>query len=237
MIWIGTSGFQYPEWKGTFYPETLSTAKMLGYYSERFATTEVNYTFRHLPSAKTLERWSAETPAEFRFSLKAPQRITHFAKLRDCEQIMDHFATTVLGLGAKLGPILFQLPPQFRCDTGVLESFLRNLPNGIRAAFEFRHESWFTDETYAMLRSSNAALCIADTAEFKTPVVPTARFGYLRLRNETYTEADIERWTDNVRELSEEWEDTFIYFKHEEEGVGAAFAQKMMRLLAPASND
>jgi uncharacterized protein YecE (DUF72 family) len=231
MIWIGTSGFQYPEWKGTFYPETLSTAKMLGYYSERFSTTEVNYTFRHLPSEKTLNRWSAETPAQFRFSLKAPQRITHFAKLRDCDQLLGHFAQTIGALGPKLGPVLFQLPPQFRKDTSVLESFVRSLPEGLRSAFEFRHVSWFDEEVFEMLRSANAALCIADTADFKTPVLSTARFGYLRLRNESYTDADIVRWSDSIRQLSENWEDTFVYFKHEERGVGPAFARRAMELL------
>lgn len=234
MIWIGTSGFQYPEWKGAFYPETLATAKMLGYYSERFSTTEVNYTFRHLPSAKTLDRWGIETPANFRFSLKAPQRITHFAKLRDCDQLLEYFSNTVAALAPKLGPILFQLPPQFRKDADVLAAFVERLPRDLRAAFEFRHASWFDDQTFDTLRSANVALCIADTADFKTPLLQTATFGYLRLRNENYTEADVASWSESVRQLSAGWEDTFVYFKHEEKGVGPAFAQQMITALATA---
>jgi uncharacterized protein YecE (DUF72 family) len=230
--WIGTSGFQYPEWKGTFYPETLATAKMLGYYSERFRSTEVNYTFRHLPSAKTLDRWCRETPEQFRFALKAPQRITHFAKLRGSEQLLEHFVGIIGDLESKLGPVLFQLPPQFKKDTEVLGAFVGKFPPGLRAAFEFRHASWFDEEVFDVLRSANVALCIADTSDFKTPLVATASFGYLRLRNENYTDADLAAWADSVRTLRAQWEDAFIYLKHEEKGVGPAFAQRLIESLA-----
>src|SRR3954451_10607744 len=149
-LWIGTSGFQYPEWKGEgkFYPEGLSTAKMLTYYAGQFNSTESNYTFRSIPSAKTIDRWCTETPDEFRFSLKAPQRITHFAKLRECEAILKAFVDSVKGLGGKMGPVLFQLPPTFKKDAGVLREFLGGASGKLRVAFEFRHESWFDDEIF-----------------------------------------------------------------------------------------
>ena len=141
-FWIGTSGFQYSEWKGNFYPEDLPTAKMLSFYAERFATSEINYTFHRIPAQKTIENWKMQTPGKFRFALKAPQKITHWAKLRDCANTVDYFCKVITDLGERLGPVLFQLPPTFRKDTDVLTSFLRELPS-MRAAFEFRHESWF----------------------------------------------------------------------------------------------
>ncbi|HEY1489571.1 MAG TPA: DUF72 domain-containing protein, partial [Verrucomicrobiae bacterium] len=180
MIWAGTSGFQYKEWKGSFYPESLSTAKMLPYYAERFPTTEINYSFRRIPSEKTLANWSAATPAQFRFSLKAPQEITHFRKLKDCADILARFSEALKTLGEKLGPVLFQLPPFLKNDAALLKDFLAAIPKGLSSAFEFRHESWFNDATYAALKSRNAALCIADTEETTTPIVATADFGYFR---------------------------------------------------------
>jgi len=146
-FWIGTSGFQYTEWKGNFYPEDLPAAKMLPFYAERFSTTEVNYTFHRIPAAKTIDNWKQLTPDNFRFALKAPQKITHWSKLRDCADTLDYFCKVISGLGDRLGPVLFQLPPTFKKDADVLSSFLRELPS-TRAAFEFRHESWFNDEIY-----------------------------------------------------------------------------------------
>jgi len=229
--WIGTSGFQYPEWKGNFYPETLPLAKMLGFYAEQFATTEVNYTFRRIPSVKTLERWSLETPARFIFSLKAPQKVTHFAKLRDCTDTLRYFHQTVSALGAKLGPVLFQLPPSFKKDAIILAAFLEEIPSGMRAAFEFRHASWFDDEVFALLKGRNAALCIADSEKLNTPDVATADFGYLRLRHEDYQSSDIARWAETVRKHAESWNDVFIYLKHEEAGIGPKLAKEMTGLL------
>jgi uncharacterized protein YecE (DUF72 family) len=228
---IGTSGFQYPAWRGTFYPEKFSTAKMLPYYAERLSTTEVNYTFHRIPSRKTVEGWNAATPDNFRFSLKAPQKVTHFAKLRNCADTMQFFATCVAALGNKLGPVLCQLPPTFAKDGPLLTSFLSGLPTELFAAFEFRHPSWFDDEIYESLRVHRAALCLADTSEFSTPRVATAHFGYLRLRREDYDEADVRHWADFVLSQQSEWRDVFVYFKHEESGIGPKLALRMKEML------
>src|SRR5689334_2494806 len=170
--WIGTSGFQYTEWKGTFYPEGLPASKMLSAFAERLRTTEINYTFHRIPSTKTIENWKAQTPDDFRFALKAPQTITHFAKLRDCQDTLAYFCRVISDLGPRLGPVLFQLPPNFKKDADVLRSFLRELPT-IRGAFEFRHESWLDEEIFQLLRSSNLALCLADTEKLAMPTVVT----------------------------------------------------------------
>lgn len=229
--WIGTSGFQYPEWKGGFYPEKLSLAKMLAFYAERFSSTESNYSFRHIPSAKTIEGWRAKTPELFRFSLKAPQKITHFAKLRDCGPTLNYFHEAVSGLGGNLGAILFQLPPTLKKDAPLLIDFLQTLPVRMRAAFEFRHASWFSDEIFAQLKKHHAALCIAESADLATPRVATAEFGYLRLRREDYTAGEIADWEKWMGQQTH-WRDTFVYFKHEETGVGPKFAQQLRDRLA-----
>src|SRR5262245_46809238 len=171
--WIGTSGFQYPEWKGGFYPEKMPAAKMLAYYAERFNSTEVNYTFRSVPSANTIANWLAATPAEFRFALKAPQQITHFARLRDCGGAVAGFWNAVADLRAKTGPVLFQLPPNFKKDAPLLRAFLDALPSGMRAAFEFRHASWFDDEVSHHLRDCGAALCLAENEDLAAPRIAT----------------------------------------------------------------
>ncbi|MEP6603769.1 MAG: DUF72 domain-containing protein [Spartobacteria bacterium] len=231
-IWVGTSGFQYAEWKGNFYPEDLSAAKMLPYYAERLSTTEINYTFRRIPAAKTIENWNKLTPLKFRFALKAPQKVTHWSKLRDCGDTMRYFHDITSGLGEKLGPILFQLPPTFKKDTFVLADFVNCLPTGARAAFEFRHESWFADDVWEIFKSRNVALCLNETADFAAPKMVTADFGYLRLRREDYSKIDIARWAAFVREQTPPWQDAFIYFKHEEAGVGPKFAKEMMEELS-----
>jgi uncharacterized protein YecE (DUF72 family) len=230
--WIGTSGFQYPEWKGKFYPEKLSTARMLTYYASVFGTTEVNYTFRSMPSEKTVQRWCDETPANFRFSLKAPQRVTHFAKLKDCGETMEVFHSAVAGLGEKMGPVLFQLPPTFKADAVLLRDFLSVLPKELRAAFEFRHESWLTDEVFSVLAKGKAALCIAESEDFETPAEVTAKFGYLRLRREDYTAPRLQKWAKFVQEQEKAWSEVFVYFKHEETCVGPGFAQTMLKAMA-----
>lgn len=229
--WIGTSGFQYPEWKGTFYPEDLPAAKMLPFYAERLSTTEINYTFRRIPSPKTIENWSALTPQGFRFALKAPQKITHFAKLSGCDDTLTYFYKVVSALGERLGPVLFQLPPFFKKDIVLLSDFLRCFPSGMRAAFEFRHVSWMDDEVFSALKARNVALCIADSEKLSTPFVQTATFGYLRLRREDYTSADVQTWTQKVISNDNTWSDVFVYFKHEESGVGPKLASEMVRLL------
>jgi uncharacterized protein YecE (DUF72 family) len=229
-FWIGTSGFQYSEWKGNFYPEDLPTAKMLPFYAGRFSTTEINYTFHRIPAVKTIENWKAQTPEKFRFALKAPQKITHWSKLRDCSDTLEYFCKVVTGLGERLGPVLFQLPPTFKKDVDVLSSFLREFPD-MRGAFEFRHESWFDDEIFELLNSRNIALCIADTETLVTPRTITADYGYLRLRREDYEASDVERWADFVRDQKPSWNDAFVCFKHEESGIGPKLARQMIELL------
>jgi uncharacterized protein YecE (DUF72 family) len=229
-IWIGTSGFQYAEWKGNFYPEDLPTSKMLPFYAERLATTEINYTFHRIPAPKTIDNWKAQTPEKFRFALKAPQKITHWSKLRDCTDTLEYFCRVVTQLGAKLGPVLFQLPPNFKKDADVLRSFLRELP-ATPSAFEFRHDSWFDDEIFTTLKECNVALCIADTDAITTPAIATADYGYLRLRREDYGKSDIERWAKFVQERGKNWRDAFVYFKHEESGIGPKLAGEMIKLL------
>lgn len=232
MIWIGTSGFQYPEWKGNFYPSDLSTKKMLAYYAERFSTTEVNYTFYRLPSPATLERWAEETPRNFRFSLKAPKQITHVKRLADCAEILRRFWTTAMLLEAKLGPILFQLPPFLRKDVPLLKQFLGSLPGGMKSAFEFRHVSWFDEEVFDALRACNAALCVADSEKLSTPLVQTADFGYFRLRHEGYKPADIKRWAEAIKKQARKQSDISVYFKHEKSGVGPTFARQLNKHLS-----
>jgi uncharacterized protein YecE (DUF72 family) len=231
MIWIGTSGFQYPEWKGTFYPQDLSTKKMLGFYAGHFPTTEVNYSFYRIPSVKTLTGWAAETPEKFKFTLKGPQEMTHVQKLRDCRDIMERFWDAAQALREKLGAVLFQLPPFLKRDVALLSDFVGVLPPQMKSAFEFRHASWFDPEVYATLRRSGVALCIADSEKLSSPVEITARHGYFRLRDEGYTTADIERWAGVIRERQKDLDEVYVYFKHEESGIGPKLAKQMMELL------
>ena len=232
MIQVGTSGYSYPEWRGTFYPEQFSPARMLPYYAERFHTVELNNTFYRMPTAKTVSAWDQDTPAGFRFALKVPQRITHFARLRDVSEPLRFLLDTVGGLGAKLGPLLFQLPPNFRKDVGRLDDCLGLVPASVRMAVEFRHASWFDEDAYAVLRARNAALCLADTEESTTPGIVTADFGYLRLRDRTYERDELARWARIAARA--EWRDAFVYFKHEESGTGPALAAELVRMLGTA---
>lgn len=231
MIWIGTSGFQYPEWKGTFYPSDLSAKKMLGYYSERFNSTESNYTFRRMPTESVLANWTAQTPGNFRFSLKAPQQITHIKQLRDCESVVQHFADVAQALGPKLGAVLFQLPPSLKADVPLLREFLDVLPPRLKTAFEFRHKSWFVDDVFSAMKQAGAALCIADSEKLHTPNVLTAKHTYFRLRDEGYTERDIVLWADAVLQHEKSCDDIYVYFKHEESGMGPRFAATLQKLL------
>lgn len=230
-LWVGTSGYNYPEWKGTFYPQKMPAAKMLPYYAQHFATVEINYTFYRTPNEKILAGWSAETPADFKLTLKAPKRLTHIARLRDCSDLLAYFLKTAATLGPKLGAILFQLPPYFRKDLEVLDGFLQLLPEGICAAFEFRHASWMDPEVFARLRARDLALCVADSEKFSTPVEITARYGYFRLRDEGYTPEDLVRWAGVIRERAAHCSDVFVYFKHEESGKGPEFARLLQDAL------
>lgn len=227
---VGTSGYNYPEWKGRFYPRDLPAAKMLAYYAERFSTVEINATFYRMPVAKTLAGWAAATPDAFAFVLKAPQRITHFARLIDVDGPVRAFCDVATTLGARLGPLFFQLPPNFKKDTGRLADLLVLLPPGCRAAFEFRHASWFSDDVYERLRARNAALCVADTEDGATPAVATADWGYLRLRAAQYSDEDLARWVGTIRDLRATWSDAFVFFKHEDSGRGPALAQRLLKL-------
>ena len=228
-VLVGTSGYSYPPWKGVFYPEKLPGAKMLAYYAERFRTVEINYTFYRMPTEKLLHGWSDGTPDNFTFTLKAPKRITHDAKLQRCEDNLQAFCRTAATLGPKLGVLLFQLAPNFKKNTDVLKAFLELLPDGTRAAFEFRHASWFESEVFDALRGRNVALCIADSEKLSTPVEATADYGYFRLRDEGYQQADLEKWAATVKQLPPN--DAFVYFKHEEQGLGPDFAKRFVEAL------
>jgi uncharacterized protein YecE (DUF72 family) len=232
--WVGTSGYNYPEWKGSFYPEKMPAAKMLPYYAERFTTVEINYTFYRTPNEKILAGWNRETPQGFRLTLKAPKRITHIAKLRDCTDLLQYFLKTAATLGPKLGAILFQLPPYFRKDLAVLDEFLTVLSPGCCAAFEFRHASWMDAEVFARLKARNLALCIADSEKFSTPVEITASYAYFRLRDEGYTPEDLQRWAGVIRACAAACSDVFVYFKHEEAGKGPQFARILSDALQAA---
>ncbi len=228
MIWVGTSGYNYPEWKGSFYPADLATAKMLPYYAARFPTVEINYTFYRMPSEKAVSGWAAQTPSPYALTLKAPRRITHDSRLKDCADTVQAFCEVAALLGPKLGTLLFQLPPNLRKDVPRLSAFLESLPTGVRAAFEFRHESWFDDEVLKVLRDRNLALCVADSDRLSTPVHVTADYAYFRLRDEGYTEDDIAQWADTIARETAGCRDVFVYFKHEEQGKGPAFARLLM---------
>ena len=225
MIFVGTSGYNYPEWKGSFYPEKLAASRMLGYYSERFRTVEINYSFYRLPSDKAVRGWADQTPDDFVFTLKASRRITHDARLRDCQELLDVFCERARNLDAKLGTILFQLPPYARKDVDALGQFLEWLPSDIRGAFEFRHASWLSDDVYDLLKASNNALCVTDGEKVETPMIATADYSYFRLRDEGYGPDEIAEWATKIDAHANNAGDTFVYFKHEKEGKGAEFAK------------
>jgi uncharacterized protein YecE (DUF72 family) len=214
-ILIGTSGFSYKEWLGGFYPEKLPAAKMLEYYAERMPTVEINYTFRAMPRPAMLEGWAARTPPTFRFALKAPQRITHFAKLRDVKETTDTFIERASVMGERLAPALFQLPPDLKQDLPLLRDFLAIVKGRIRAAFEFRNRSWFDDSVMTALADNGAALCIAETEKLASPIERTAPYIYVRLRKETYDDAGLDEWVKNLNRLASDAEEIFVYFKHE----------------------
>jgi uncharacterized protein YecE (DUF72 family) len=227
-VHVGTSGYNYPEWRGHFYPEKLAAKGMFSFYAERFHSVEINYTFYRMPTAKTTEAWLAQAPEGFTYALKAPRRITHEKRLVDCADPLRAFIEAAGVLGPHLGPLLFQLPPNFRCSIERISTFLSLMPAGVRPAFEFRHDSWHASEVYELLRAHGAALCIADFGDTTTPLEATARHGYFRLRDEGYTPADIDRWAGTIASFGDRWDDAFVFFKHEEEGKGPAFAREFV---------
>jgi uncharacterized protein YecE (DUF72 family) len=222
---VGTSGYNYPEWKGHFYPADLPAKAMFDFYAARFRTVEINYTFYRMPTTKNAESWRAQAPDGFSYTLKAPRRITHDRKLKDADDLVRAFCDAAQGLGEARACLLFQLPPTFRCDVARLRDVLAAIPAGLRPAFEFRHDSWLTDEVYAALEAGGAALCVADFGDKTTPLRPTSRHGYFRLRDEGYTLDDIARWSDEVAARAGDWDEVYVYFKHEDEGKGPAFAR------------
>src|SRR5271155_127361 len=226
-IYAGTSGWAYGSWKPDFYPAKLGAAKFLNHYAGRLNSVEVNYTFRRIASEELLLRWAEATPADFRFAVKAHQRITHIKRLRDAGEATADFLASLepLRKAKKLGPVLFQLPPNFKCDVGRLREFLAGLRPWVRAAFEFRHESWFSDDVYSTLRKGGAALCLAESEELETPEVVTADFHYLRLRKERYSRKPV---AERVRRLAPSG-DVFVYFKHEKTPEGALHAEALLR--------
>jgi uncharacterized protein YecE (DUF72 family) len=226
-VLAGTSGYSYKEWVGNFYPPKLPANRMLHHYGERFETVEINNTFYRMPTAAMLEKWAGEVPPHFRFVLKAPKRITHERKLQQAEDSVRQLLDVSAALGEKLGPFLFQLPPFFRKNVPVLAEFLALL-GPVRAALEFRHDSWFDDEVYGVLRAHGAALCLADTEEGEPPPVATASWGYLRLRRPDYGDPELAAWAKRVRD--QPWEEAFVFFKHEDEGKGPQLAARFIEL-------
>ena len=233
---VGTSGYSYKEWKGSFYPEDLPATKMLSFYAERFDTVEINNTFYRMPDAGMLSKWSEQVPERFTFVLKAPQRITHQKKLAGAEDEVRHLFDVATSLGPQLGPVLFQLPPFARKDAAKLKVFLDMLPPRSPVAFEFRHESWCDEEIYSILRARDAPLCLSDTDEVSNPdsvVVPTASWGYLRLRRTQYGDGDLAEWARRVER--QPWKEAYVFFKHEEEGKGPLFAAEFLRQLSASA--
>jgi uncharacterized protein YecE (DUF72 family) len=226
---VGTSGYSYKEWKGNFYPKDIPDKAMLHYYAERFDTVEINNTFYRMPSENALLHWLEDVPEGFSFVLKAPRRITHEKRLKEVADEVAYLLKTVSCLREKLGPLLFQLPPFLKKDLTRLQDFLQLIPEELRVALEFRHSSWFDEEVYAALRSSKAALCVADTDdEGASPLVHTATWGYLRLRRQDYGEEDLRAWAKRIQK--EHWEQAFVFFKHEDEGKGPKLAARFLEL-------
>ena len=228
-LWVGTSGYSYKPWLGKFYPEGLAAKEMLRFYATRLPAVEINNTFYRLPKDTVLQTWAGQVPAEFRFVLKAPQKITHVKRLKDTAGEMEYFFRVAATLGPKAGAFLFQLPPHLRKDVERLKAFLMLLPAGSAVAFEFRHPSWFDDEIFACLRERNCALCVADSDETATShLIATATWGYLRLRRSDYESADLSSWKKRV--LSQHWDRAYVFFKHEDEGIGPRLAEEFLEL-------
>jgi uncharacterized protein YecE (DUF72 family) len=228
-VHTGTSGFSYGAWKGSFYPEDLPAHRMLSHYASRLRTVEANVTFYRLPRPEALAAWRSQVPEEFVFALKAPQRVTHLKRLRDVDDAMAAFYRAAAELGQSLGPILYQLPPAFRKDLPRLCSFLDTLPGGGRAAFEFRHPSWFCDEVFEALSAHGAALCIAESDDATIPLIATAAYGYLRLRRADYGAQELRAWAERI--LGQRWAEAFVYFKHEDAARGPALALALSQIL------
>jgi uncharacterized protein YecE (DUF72 family) len=228
-LYAGTSGYSYKEWKGVFYPEKISAKDMLADYATKLPAVEINSTFYRLPKRDVLETWAEQVPDGFHFVLKASRRITHFKRLRDARELLDYMFETVEVLENRLGVVFFQLPPNFKKDPERLAAFLEELPGDVRVAFEFRHQSWFDDDVFELLRDHNRALCLADAeGELDVPMVSTADWGYLRLRKPDYRRPELERWGGWIADQG--WKDAYVFFKHEDEGAGPKMAMRFLEL-------
>ena len=231
--WAGTSGYSYKEWKGTFYPDKIPAKKMLSYYAERLPTVEINNTFYRMPKAEVLESWVEQVPDDFRFCLKASRRITHIKRLKACEDETEYLFRVLGELGPKLGIVLFQLPPNLKKDVERLASFLQLVPRGVKAAFEFRNESWFDESVFELLRAEGRGLVLMDDEEGATEpsrIISTCNWGYLRLRKPAYTRAELTDWKQRI--LAADWSEAYVFFKHEDEGAGPAMAKEFSALMA-----
>ncbi|MFO1266156.1 MAG: DUF72 domain-containing protein [Rubrivivax sp.] len=234
-LWAGASGYAYDIWKGSFYPEKIAADAMLAWYAARLPTVEINNTFYRLPKAAVLEQWAAATPERFRFAIKASRRITHDARLKadEAADAVGFLYRNLAALGDKRGPVLFQLPPFLKRDVPRLREFLALLPEGHRAAFEFRHESWLDEEVYAQLREAGAALCLSEREDaLPPPLAETAPWGYLRLRLENYTEPDLAKWAQRIAACA--WQEAHVYFMHEPTAPG--YAKTLSELYAGGSS-
>jgi uncharacterized protein YecE (DUF72 family) len=228
-FWVGTSGFSYKPWLGNFYPERLPAKDMLQFYASRLTTVEINNTFYRLPKESVVKNWASQVGPDFRFVLKAPQRITHIKRLKEAQAEVDYFFRVAAALENKAGVYLFQLPPNLKLDLDRLQKFLALLPSDGNAAFEFRHASWFTEEVFACLRERNYALCTSETDDAETPdLISTANWGYLRLRRSSYDHADLVRWKERI--LAQPWDRAYLFFKHEDEGIGPKLATEFLTL-------
>jgi uncharacterized protein YecE (DUF72 family) len=228
-LYVGTSGYSYKEWKGTFYPKELSEKLMLHYYGERFRAVEVNNTFYRMPRASVLEAWTGQVPADFKFALKAPRQITHVQRLKGAGDSVSYLLQVSGALKGLLGPLLFQLPPFFKKDVPRLAEFLALLPSQCRVAFEFRHQSWFDEEVFGLLHDHQAALCMAEAEDdLEVPFVTTADWGYLRLRRPDYGDPELNTWVKLVQK--QDWRDAFVFFKHEDAGKGPEMATRFLEL-------
>jgi uncharacterized protein YecE (DUF72 family) len=228
QVLAGTSGYSYKEWRGHFYPDKLPADQMLRYYAERLPTVEINNTFYRMPAEAMLMRWASEVPENFAFTLKAPRRITHELRLREAGSNVSEFLRRVAVLGDKLGVLLFQLPPFLKKDMPRLKDFLDVLPTGQRVAFEFRNDSWQTDDVYQILRAQGAMLCVTDTDEGDTPFVATSDHGYVRLRRTHYDAADLRAWVERI--AAQNLERTYVYFMHEDGAMGTGWAKQVLEV-------
>jgi uncharacterized protein YecE (DUF72 family) len=228
-LWVGTSGYSYKAWLGSFYPERLAAKEMLRFYASRLPAVEINNTFYRLPKESVLQNWAEQVPSTFRFVLKAPQKITHVKRLKDADAEVEYLFRAEKSLGLSRGAVLFQLPPSLRKNLQVLKSFLSILPPEQPVAFEFRHASWFDEEVFLCLRERNCALCLAEMEDTENyDLVPTANWGYLRLRRSDYTSTDLLNWKQRI--LSQPWDHAYVFFKHEDEGIGPKLAAQFLDL-------